>query len=235
MRKPQPKMENISAAVNGLLSTPGFQTLTDADKELIDKFSNVVSYKNGDIIFKQNTRTSHIMFIKSGMVKIFKEGRNDKVIILKLVKSGYFIGLMSVFGDDIYQHNASSVDNSEIIFIDIGIFRELIHKNGIFAMHLLNQISAEGLFIFEKLMSQYHKQLPGRIADVLLFFSESIYQSNVYNLPLTRRELAEFAGTTKESFIRTLTEFKNDRIINLDGKKVEIISMDIIKTLSRLG
>ena len=50
-----------------------------------------------------------------------------------------------------------------------------------------------------------------------------------------RRELAELAGTTKESFIRTLTEFKNDKIIYLDGSRVEILSMDIVKTLSELG
>ncbi|MFP4366739.1 MAG: Crp/Fnr family transcriptional regulator [Bacteroidales bacterium] len=228
-------MNNISAANKSMLSIPGYNSLTDEQKELLESYSNVVSYKNGDIIFKQNTRTAHIMFIKSGLVKIFKEGRNDKVIILKLAVSGYFVGLLSVFGDDIYQYNASSVEDSDIIFIDIGVFRDIINQNGTFATHLLRQVSSEGLYIFDKLVSQYHKQLPGRIADVLLFFSEIIYQSNVFYLPLTRRELAEFAGTTKESFIRTLTEFKNDRIIKLDGKKVEIISLDIIKTLSRLG
>lgn len=228
-------MNNISAANKSMLSIPGYNSLTDEQKELLESYSNVVSYKNGDVIFKQNTRTAHIMFIKSGLVKIFKEGRNDKVIILKLAVSGYFVGLLSVFGDDIYQYNASSVEDSDIIFIDIGVFRDIINQNGTFATHLLRQVSSEGLYIFDKLVSQYHKQLPGRIADVLLFFSDIIYQSNIFYLPLTRRELAEFAGTTKESFIRTLTEFKNDRIIKLDGKKVEIISLDIIKTLSRLG
>jgi CRP-like cAMP-binding protein len=84
-------------------------------------------------------------------------------------------------------------------------------------------------------MNQTHKQLPGRIADVLLYFSEVIYESDTFDFPLTRRELAELAGTTKESFIRTLTEFKNDKIIKLDGSHVEIISNDIVKTLCELG
>jgi CRP-like cAMP-binding protein len=70
---------------------------------------------------------------------------------------------------------------------------------------------------------------------VLLYFAEKIFHSTSYTLPLTRRELAELAGTTKESFIRTLTEFKNDKIIDLDGSIVEIKSMKIIKTLSELG
>ncbi|MBS3771222.1 MAG: winged helix-turn-helix domain-containing protein, partial [Bacteroidales bacterium] len=67
------------------------------------------------------------------------------------------------------------------------------------------------------------------------YFAEKIYDSNQFSFPLTRMELAELAGTTKESLIRTLTEFKHDKIIELEGKHVNIKSYDIIKTLSRLG
>ena len=84
-------------------------------------------------------------------------------------------------------------------------------------------------------MNLYQQQLPGKIAEVLLYFSEKIYKSEEFSLPLNRRELAELAGTTKESFIRTLTEFRNDRIINLDGKNVKIISIEILKVLSKVG
>jgi CRP/FNR family transcriptional regulator, polysaccharide utilization system transcription regulator len=228
-------MEKIITADKEISSIPGYNSLTDNEKELIDKYSNRVSYNNGDVIIKQNTRTSHIMYIKSGLVKVYKEGRNNKVINLKIALPGSYVGLLSVFGDDIYQYNASSIQNAEILFIDVAVFRDIINQNGTFSAHLIKQISVEGLFVLDKLMNLYHKQLPGRIADVLLFFSEKIFQSNTFDLPLTRRELAEFAGTTKESFIRTLTEFRNDRIINLERKRVDIISMDILKTLSRLG
>jgi CRP-like cAMP-binding protein len=84
-------------------------------------------------------------------------------------------------------------------------------------------------------MSQSHKQLPGRIADVILYFSGVIYKSEEFDFPFTRRELAELAGTTKESFIRTLAEFKNDKIIDLEGSRVKINSLRIINTLSELG
>ncbi len=228
-------MENFITADKDVLTIPGYNTLTDSEKELLGKYSNKVTYKGGDVIIKQDTRTSHIMYIKNGLVKVFKEGRNDKVINLKIALPGSYIGLLSVFGDELYQYNASSIQNTEMIFIDISVFREIINHNGAFAAHLLKMISEEGLFMLDKLMNLYHKQLSGRIADVLLFFSEKIFNSPGFELPLTRRELAEFAGTTKESFIRTLTEFRNDNIIKLERKRVDIISMDILKTLSRLG
>ncbi len=214
---------------------PFMNLLTQEQTDLIANNSNIVKYKNRDVIFLQNTRTSHIMFIKSGLVKIYKEGRNGKVLILRIDTPNNYLGLMSVFGHDIHQFSAAAIENSEIFFTDINAFKNLIKENGLFAIKLMNTISQEGLFLFERLMSQSHKQLPGRIADVLLYFAEKIYHSSVITLPLTRRELAELAGTTKESFIRTLTEFKNDKIIDLNGSELEIKSLKIIKTLSELG
>lgn len=214
---------------------PFDQYLTETEKEEIRQNSNSVLYNKKEIIFRQNTRTSHIMFLNSGMVKIFKEGRNNKYIILKVAVPLDFLGLLSIYGRDTHQYSASAVQPSEVTFIDINTFNKILYSNGEFADKLIKKICNDGLFIFERLMSQSHKQLPGRIADVILYFSEKIYKSEEFEFPFTRRELAELAGTTKESFIRTLAEFKNDKIIDLDGSIVKINSMKIIKTLSQLG
>jgi CRP/FNR family transcriptional regulator, polysaccharide utilization system transcription regulator len=214
---------------------PFGQLLSQSERDMLIENSSIVRFSRKDVIFRQNTRTSHIMIVISGMVKIYKEGSGQRHIILRLALPGSFIGMLSVMGDQIHQFSASAVEASEICFIDINPFRNIIMENGKYGLKLLSVISQEGLFIFTRLMSQSHKQLPGRIADVLLYLSREIYHSMKFTFPLTRRELAELAGTTKESFIRTLTEFKNDRIINLNGSEVEIISQDIINTLSEFG
>lgn len=209
--------------------------LKEDEIEEIMQHSNIVKYDKREVIFRQGTRTSHIMFVKSGLIKIFKEGRNNKYIILKIAVPNDFLGLLSIYGGDTHQYSASATESSEICFIDIDVFNKILKSNGEFTVKIINLISNDGLFIFSRLMSQSHKQLPGRIADVILYFSEVIFKSNEFEFPFTRRELAELAGTTKESFIRTLAEFKHDKIINLDGAKVTINSMNIIKTLSQLG
>ncbi len=214
---------------------PNEDCFTEQEMEQIRENSNIVRYDRKEIIFRQDTRTSHIMLVKSGLVKIYKEGRNNRFIILKIAIPSEYIGLMSIYGDTVYQYSAAAIVPTEILFIDNGTFTEIVKKNGVFAISLINNLSTFGIFIFERLMSQSHKQLPGRIADVILYFAETIYQSDVFEFPFTRRELAELAGTTKESFIRTLAEFKNDKIIDLDGSKVKINSMKIVKTLSALG
>lgn len=214
---------------------PFGQFLREEELAEINRNSNLVTFNKREIIFRQNTRTSHIMFVKSGLVKIFKEGRNNKFIVLKLATPGEYLGLLSIYGNEVHQYSASAIVPSEIAFIDNIVFNKVVKQNGDFAFKLINTLSSHGLYIFDRLMSQSHKQLPGRIADVILYFSERIFKSTDFEFPFTRRELAELAGTTKESFIRTLAEFKNDKIINLDGSRVVINSMKIIKTLSELG
>lgn len=209
--------------------------LSDSEMDLLQQQSNTILYRKRDIIFRQMARTSHIILIMEGLVKIVKEGRNEKVIIMKLAGEGQFIGLLSVLGDQIYQYSAAAIEDTKVCMIDVNAFRSILMNNGRFALQIMSIISREGLFILKRLLNQTHKQLPGRLADVLLYFSTEIYNNTCFTFPLTRRELAELAGTTKESFIRTLSEYKNDRIINLDGPRVEILSMDIIKTLSELG
>jgi CRP-like cAMP-binding protein len=214
---------------------PFGQLLSRSERDILIENSSIVRFNKKDVVFRQNTRTSHIMIVISGMVKIYKEGRGQRHIILRLGLPGSYVGMLSIMGDQIHQFSASAIEASDICFIDINPFRNIIMDNGKYGLKLLNVISQEGLFIFKRLMSQSHKQLPGRIADVLLYLSREVYHSTRFTLPLTRRELAELAGTTKESFIRTLTEFKNDRIINLNGSEVEIVSQDIINTLSEFG
>lgn len=217
------------------LTLPLQQYLKPDELEEIRINSNAVAHRDREILFRQSTRTSHIMFVRSGLVKVFKESRSHRTSLLKIATKGEYLGLLSVFGNKIHQYSATSLHACDIGYIDINCFNSILKRNGEFAIGLIHAISEEGLFVLEKLLGQTHKQLPGRIADVILYFSDIIYKSHIFDLPLTRRELAEMAGTTKESFIRTLAEFKHDKIIDLEGRKVSINSMKIIRTLSDLG
>jgi CRP/FNR family transcriptional regulator, polysaccharide utilization system transcription regulator len=209
--------------------------LTSEEIEEIRAHVSVEHHSKRDIIFRQNSVTSHLMFVKSGLVKVYKESKDGRSYILKILTSGEFLGLLSFYGNTLHQFSASAVEDCDIGYIGIDVFNRILKKNGTFAMELIRLVSREGLYMFDKLLRLSHKQLPGRIADVILYFSETINNNEEFDFPLTRRELAELAGTTKESFIRTLAEFKNDKIIELNGSHVRINSMKIVRTLSELG
>lgn len=212
-----------------------FRYLSEKQREVLALNCNIVRYNKKDVLFKQHTRTSHFMYVVSGLIRIIKEGRNNKILSLKTITQGEFVSHFSIFGDSIFQYSASSVGESEILIIDYASFVSILQDNGNLGMAMIRRMSKDGIYLINRMMSLSHKQLPGRIAEVLLYFSEQIYKETEFDFPLTRLELAELAGTTKESFIRTINEFKHDKIIELDGRHVRIISMDIVKVLSELG
>lgn len=100
---------------------------------------------------------------------------------------------------------------------------------------IISNINKHNHIIFNRIISLTQKQMHGRVADTLLYLSKLLNDSAEIDLPLTRKELAELSGMTTESFIRILTEYKNDGIVVLNGKKIEIKSFPLIAKLSQIG
>ncbi|WP_394366221.1 Crp/Fnr family transcriptional regulator [Tenuifilum thalassicum] len=111
----------------------------------------------------------------------------------------------------------------------------MLENNHKLSKEFLKCFSKDYLYQANRLSGLLFKQLPGRVADLILYFAEEIYSSDEFEFPLNRAGLAEICGTTKESLIRTLSEFNHDRIIELNRNSVKINSYDILKTLSKLG
>jgi CRP/FNR family transcriptional regulator, polysaccharide utilization system transcription regulator len=214
---------------------PLYQELSTEQIELIKENSYVVKYKKNETIFRQDMPISHIITLKDGLVKLFIESEQDKNLILRIIPPNNFLGLISSFRKNQYVFSATAIVNSEVIFTDITVFKNLIKENGNYALNILKYTSDMGLFILDKLINLSHKQVPGRIAGIILFFSTEIFKSDEFEFPLTRQELADLISTTKESVSRTLSEFKNDRIIDINEKKITVRSVELLNTLIRIG
>jgi CRP/FNR family transcriptional regulator len=231
MNQPQQTEQNFISPQ----SLPFESVLLPDEKDRLYNATNKVEYAKRDIIVKQNARVSEIPLVLSGLVKISREMRRGKSVILRIAQPGSFLGLSSIFGSDVYEYSVFALENVSVRFVDIETFRWLIENNGLFGLEVVKQLSADNIFNINRLSSLLYKQLPGRVADIILYFSEDIFKSNTFTIPLTRQELAELAGTTKESLIRTLSEFKHDKIIDMNRNYFQVNSMHIVKTLSRLG
>ena len=79
------------------------------------------------------------------------------------------------------------------------------------------------------------RNLKGRIAYVLIYLSEYIYKNRVFELPVSRKEIGEFIDMTTENVIRTLSEFRKDNIIKINGKVIEIIDYERLKQICEFG
>ena len=84
-------------------------------------------------------------------------------------------------------------------------------------------------------ISLAHKQKEGRIADIMLYLAAEVYHENIFVLSLTRKEIAEFAGCSTENVIMTLSRWQNEKIITIEGKKIEIIDLEKLQYISKIG
>lgn len=194
-----------------------------------------VNFLKRGLIAKQDNQIIDIPIVFSGLVKLSKEVRRDKNMIIRVVKPGSFIGLAAAFDTERFEYSTIALENTSVYFVNIETLKQVMSENSAFNLEIIKQISRDSVMNTNRLTSLLHKQLPGRVADIILYFSEEIYEKQSFSLPLTRQELAELAGTTKESLIRTLSEFKHDKIIDTQRNQIIINSIDIINTLSRLG
>lgn len=194
-----------------------------------------VSYKKGDVIIKASTPATHALFLEEGLVKTIKESTNGKTNILEITNQNSFIELLCLLSGTENDYTSIALTKTKVRFISASQLNGILKSQADLHEEILKNTFQKAKKNINRLITINNKQLPGRVADVILYFYELNNQSEQFEFPLSREELAQFAGTTKESFIRTLTEFKHDKIIIVDGKSITINSMEIVKTLSRLG
>jgi CRP/FNR family transcriptional regulator, polysaccharide utilization system transcription regulator len=212
-----------------------FNKLSHDEMLLLENNRVEVSYKKGETICKQGTYASHIMYICSGLVKIYMENEKSS-LTLKILPAGNMIGLTALQdGNNIFQYSAYAYQNSKIRLIDIKIFKQLIVQNPLFANEVINLLCENSIQTYTRFFAFTQKQSYGRLADTLLCLACNIFKNEVFDLNLTRKELGELTGMTPESVIRILSKFNQDKIIEMDGKTIRIVDKYKLQQISNLG
>lgn len=212
-----------------------FGLLTDEEKKLLGDNMVDVFYRKGEIICKQGSFASKIIFLSDGLVKVYLEGQ-PKNLVLTITPRNNLIGLPSIFeGNTTFLYSVSTYVDSWARLIDINVFKQLLRKNAAFASRIIEIINENTAQAYGRFFCLTRKQLHGRMADILLCLSERIFKSVEYELPLSRSDLAELTGMSTESVIRLIKEFKDDKIIEVSGKNIRIIDPDRLRKISELG
>ncbi len=202
---------------------------------LINDNRTETTFRKGDIILHEGTMISHIIYLKSGLVKEYIKSGSEKEQILQIVKKYSYLGLPSLFGDRVNNYSYAALEDIKVCYIDLNVFNSLIKKNGNFAYEILVSVSRDSLNNFHRFMSQAKKKTYGRVADALLYFSRIIYESQEFEIPFTRQEFAELIGIARESSARVLAKFKEEGILDLDGRKIRIIKPELLRQISKNG
>ena len=97
---------------------PTYGVLTEKQITLINQNSDIIKHKKDEVIFMQDRPVSHIIFIKTGLIKLFKQIDEKSDIILDILSYKQFIGLTSIFYENLYPYGASSLEEGELIYVN---------------------------------------------------------------------------------------------------------------------
>jgi CRP/FNR family transcriptional regulator len=212
-----------------------FSFLDEADVQLVCETREEKSFSKGEIIHREGDPIRDFKYLKSGLVKLYKTTEEGDEQIITITRPFEFVSNTNIFHEETYRYSLSALEDSIVCCIRIELIRDLILRNGKFALNLLSVLSRTSENIISLSLEIRRRNLAGRIAFVLLYFSRELYHSRIFELPVSRKEIADLISMSSANVIRTFSEFRRDGIINANGRTIEITDMNKLEVISRRG
>jgi len=215
-----------------------FNILNPEEKKNLFEYHSCVSYKKGEVIYKEGDKPNGLICLSSGKVKVIKEGVGGRDQIIRMTKPMGFIGYRALFAEDNYISSAVAIEDSSICIIDKKALFSVIKSNGDLAIAMLKEIASELGFSNERTVTLTQKHIRGRLAESLLFlidtfgFEEKTKSIKVY---LSREDIAHLSNMTTSNAIRTLSNFASENVISIDGRKIKVNDLKKLEKISALG
>lgn len=217
-------------------SHPLFRHLTTEELKNLQEEAIAEEFKRGAYIYQERDRTKGIYCIQKGIIKIYKTGTDGKEQIIRFAKSGEIIGFRSVLSHERACSSAKVIEDSLTCYISGETFIHLIRTNGDFSVQMLQLTCRELGEANAYITDIAQKSVRERLAEVLIQLETEfgLDDDNVLKISLTREELANIIGTATESVIRLLSEFKQDNLIELKGRKIKILNQPRLVKISNV-
>ncbi len=212
-----------------------FGELNDFEYRLVNDARTEMLFKRGELIKKEGETVNSFLYLRKGLVKLYKTDHLGKDHILSINKPGDFVNLLAIFSDQSYQYSITALEDTLVCDVELEVLKYVVSANGKFSMRILKKMSQISEEIIENRFEQSQKQVKGRIAQILLFFAKNIYHKDEFLLPLTRREVGELLSITTENTIRTFSEFRKDGLIDIDGKVIHILDKKRLENINVSG
>ena len=211
------------------------QELNDEQMSKLANDCTTVTFKKREVIFKENSLSLNIAYLQKGLIKLHMKGVGGQDQILKLVKAPNFIGIPTSLGDKINKYSATALEETTVCFISLETFKDLLLSNNRYAYNIIVDLCQKELENFKTCINKIQKRSSGLLADLILDLACSIYQCEEFEIPLTRQEIADLIGTSRENVSRTLSNFNKDGLIHLDKQKIKIINFERLQKISNFG
>lgn len=206
-------INNLLQDVKGLTA---LQDLTDN--------SNINVYENKQVIYREGNYPNKLFFIKKGKVKTFKSNDLGKELTIDLLNEGDFLGYTALIENSAYKETAEAIEECELSIIPKEDFELLINNNMDVAKNFIKLLAKNVAEKEHQLLRMAYNSLRKRVADALLTLQQKYKngKDEKFSMHISREDLANIAGTATESLIRALSDFKNEKLIDIKNGNIII-------------
>lgn len=186
------------------------------------------TYKKGHTIFFQGNPPYGLYCVNSGKIKVSKIGNDGKESIIRIASGGDVLGHRSLFSNENYTATATVIEEAAICFIDKKFIYQAVHDEPTIALQLIQKLSKEMGSAESKSASMTQKNVRERLAELFLMLRKTYGVEEEgrirLDIKLTREEIASMVGTANETVIRFISEFKDEGLIEQEGKSIFILN-----------
>jgi len=216
-------LDQISKAARGL-------------KELEDLVSDqhkITKFKKKQILYSEGNSAHSLYFVVKGKVKTFKTNKDAREYITGLHKDGDFVGYFSLLENSYYSDSATVLEDSEICIIPKQEFFALLYSNLDIAGQFIKMLSNDIKESEERLLKLAYNSVRKRVAESLMMLLDNYKKENTtsFVMAVSREDLASLTGASKETVIRTLSDFKDEGLVQLDGSRITILQEAKLRSL----
>jgi CRP/FNR family cyclic AMP-dependent transcriptional regulator len=226
------KIDELTERLQGGINDTAEISKADVIKALTsDRTTNV--YKKKQLIYSEHNRPNSLFYVQKGKVKTYKTNENGKVLVLDLYNEGEFLGHISLLEDTNYHETAVAMEETILAIIPKEDFDSLINNNHEISRKFIQMLAKNISDKDNLLLGMAYNSLRKKVAEALMILNRKYNPSDKDNFPMdiTRENLASIAGTATESLIRTLGDFKNEKLIEINDSVITILNKKKLELL----
>jgi len=212
--------------------------LSTEDNQLLNRNMTTHRYKKGEILFREGSYPTGIYFVKKGKVKKYTTDKDGREQIIYICQAGELLGYHALISQEYFRDSASALEDSIISFIPKEDFLLALNSSSTLSGRLLKCLSHEFGVLAHTVSIFANKTVRERLALSLLILRDKYKKDSAKGKPielnLTREDLAKLVGTARETLVRMLQEFKQDKLIEINGRKIILINPKELSKISNL-
>lgn len=184
------------------------------------------------VLYQEGKRPRFLHYLISGKVKTYRTHEDGKEYITDLFRSGDFIGYTAIIEDKAYDDTAVVLEDAELMLIPRDEFMQMVYSDINIAGKFIRIITQNVKEKEERLLNLAYSSLRKRVAKALVAIHEKFYKERSGSIiEFSRDDIAQYVGTATESLIRTLSDFKAEKLIDIQSGKITITNLEKLQHL----